>query len=334
VKAYAPGRVNLIGDHTDYTGGLVLPMAIDRGTTIEGSPTACPEVRLTSADESGAAVVPLDITDPASIEPLWARYVAGVVSVLRPRTGFIGSVESTLPLGAGLSSSSSLTVATALALGFEGSSLSLARACQRAEQTSSRVPGGIMDQLVAAAGRAGHAILIDCSTLAMTPVPLPTDLDVIVVHSGIRRALVGTAYTERRAQCEAAERALNGRLRDATVTDTRRLSDPLLRRRARHVVTENQRVRAFADALRVGDAATAGATMVESHVSLRVDFEVSTPELDALVERLTHTPGVLGARLTGAGFGGCVVALAERGAVLDVDGWRVQAADGAWVENP
>jgi galactokinase len=331
MKAYAPGRVNLIGDHTDYTGGLVLPMAIDRGTTIEGSPTDCSEVRLTSADEPGTAIVPLDVADPASIEPLWARYIAGVVSVLRPRSGFVGTVRSTLPLGAGLSSSSSLTVATALALGFAGSPVELALACQRAEQTSSGVPGGVMDQLVAAAGRAGHAILIDCSTLDMTEVALPEGVDVVVVHSGVRRALVGSAYAERRAQCDAAARALGSELGDATQDDADRLRDPLLRRRARHVVSENQRVRDFADALRAGDTKAAGAAMYASHESLRDDFEVSIPELDALVERLRRVPGVHGARLTGAGFGGCVVALTERNAA--VDGWRVTASDGARVSS-
>jgi galactokinase len=291
VKAHAPGRVNLIGDHTDYTGGLVLPMAIDRGTTIEGS---------------------------------------GSDRELRPRAGFIGTVRSTLPLGAGLSSSSSLTVATALALGFDGSPVELALACQRAEQMSSGVPGGVMDQLVASAGRAGHAILIDCSTLDMTPVAIPVGLDVVVVHSGIRRALLGSAYAERRAQCEAAERALGRPLREATLDDVDRLAEPLLRRRARHVVSENQRVRTFADALRAGDTTTAGETMYASHASLRDNFDVSTPELDARVERLKRTPGVWGARLTGAGFGGCVVALTDSDAVAD--GWRVQAADGASVE--
>ena len=330
MKAHAPGRVNLIGDHTDYTGGLVLPMAIDRGTTIEGSATERLEVYLRSDDEPSAAVVPLDVADPASVEPLWARYIAGVVSVLRPRTGFVGTVRSTLPLGAGLSSSSSLTVATALALGFDGSPVELALACQRAEQTSSGVPGGVMDQLVAAAGRAGHAILIDCSTLDMTPVALPGGVDVVVVHSGVRRALVSSAYAERRAQCEAAEHALGRLMREATLDDADQLTDPLLRRRTRHVVSENQRVRIFADALRAGDMTTAGKAMYASHASLRDNFDVSTPELDALVERLRRTPGVWGARLTGAGFGGCVVALTDPGAA--VDGWRVQAADGARVE--
>jgi galactokinase len=288
-------------------------------------------VRLTSADEPGTAIVPLDVVDPAAIEPFWARYIAGVVAVLRPSTGFVGTVRSTLPLGAGLSSSSSLTVATALALGFAGTPVELALACQRAEQTSSGVPGGVMDQLVAAAGRAGHAILIDCSTLEMTEVALPEAIDVLVVHSGVRRALVGSAYAQRRAQCEAAALALGRPLRDATLEDASELDDPQLRRRARHVISENQRVRTFVDALRAGDIATAGEAMYASHVSLRDDFEVSTAELDARVERLMGTPGVWGARLTGAGFGGCVVALTEPDAA--VDGWRVRAADGARVSS-
>ena len=238
-----PVRVNLIGDHTDYTGGLVLPMAIDRGTTIEAEITPRGEVRLESVDGRGSAVVPLEVRDPASIEPDWARYVAGVVAVLRPEHGVAGTVRTTLPLGAGLSSSSSLTVAVALALGFDGSPHELALACQRAEHVATGVPGGIMDQLTATTGVAGHALLIDCSTLTVLPVPLPDGVEVVVVHSGVRRQLKESAYAQRRAQCEAAERALGGPLRTATSSDVAGLHDVLLRRRARHVVSENERVR-------------------------------------------------------------------------------------------
>ena len=330
MKAYAPGRVNLIGDHTDYTGGLVLPMAIDRGTTIDAAISPGDEVRLDSVDERGAAVVPLDVRDPASIEPEWARYVAGVVAVLRPMHGVAGSVRSTLPLGAGLSSSSSLTVAAALALGFDGSPHELALACQRAEQVATGVPGGVMDQLTAAVGVAGHALLIDCATLTVTPVPLPDGVDIVVVHSGVRRRLSGSAYAQRRGECEAAERALGQPLRTATTTDVALLDDVVLRRRARHVVTENERVAVVARAFAGADLAVVGEAMAESHASLRDDFEVSTPVLDALVRRLTDTPGVIGARLTGAGFGGCVVALAHAGVALD--GRKVCAAGPAYVE--
>ncbi len=162
VRAFAPGRVNLIGDHTDYTGGFVLPMAVHLGTTVEAERRG-DEVRLTSDQEPGAAVIALDQLDPQAVEPSWARYIAGVVAEVRPKTGLRGRVRSTLPLGAGLSSSASLEVAVACALGFDGTPLELAQACQRAEQRASGVPCGIMDQLTSAAGRAGHALLIDCS---------------------------------------------------------------------------------------------------------------------------------------------------------------------------
>jgi galactokinase len=329
VRAFAPGRVNLIGDHTDYTGGLVLPMAVDLGTTVEGV-RGGPVVRLRSDTEPDEAVVPLAVGDPAAVAPAWARYVAGVVAVVRPGTGFTGRVTSTLPVGAGLSSSAALEVAVALACGFEGTPLELALACQRAEHLASGVPCGVMDQLTSAAGVAGCALLIDCGALTVEPVPVPDDLWVVVVDSGERRALAGSAYAERRASCEAAA-AVVGPLREASLADLAAIADPVVRARARHVVTENARVRDFAAALRAGDAASAGALMVASHRSLRDDFGVSTPALDACVERLCATPGVFGARLTGAGFGGCVVALCEPGALHE--GRRVRPSAGAHLET-
>ena len=329
VRAHAPGRVNLIGDHNDYTGGLVLPMALERGTTVVLERTG-ERVVLESADEPSPAVVDLDVAEPASVTPEWARYVAGVVWAVRPSSGGVGAVRTDLPLGAGLASSAALEVAVALALGFDGSALGLARTCQRAEQAASGVPCGVMDQLASAAGVAGHALLVDCATLTVTPVPLPDGVDVVVVHSGQRRSLPTSAYAERRAECEAAA-AVVGPLREAGVDDVARIGDPVLRRRARHVVSENARVVAFADALGAGDLDGAGRLMAESHRSLADDFEVSTPVLDRLVHRLSQTPGVHGARLTGAGFGGCVVALAEPGA-LD-EGWTVRAGPGATVEE-
>jgi galactokinase len=186
-----------------------------------------------------------------------------------------------------------------------------------------------MDQLASAAGVAGHALLIDCTSLDVTPIAVPNDADVVVVDSGERRALVSSAYTERRDQCEAAARLI-GPLRSATLEDVDHLEDDVLRRRARHVVTENARVIAFARALVDTDLATAGRVMAASHASLRDDFEVSTPGLDDLVARLDKTEGVYGARLTGAGFGGCIVALARPGA-LD-EGWHFRPAAGATVE--
>jgi galactokinase len=329
IRAWAPGRVNLIGDHTDYTGGLVLPMAIDLGTTVELAPGG-DRLILESASEAGLADVALDVADPASVAPRWARYVAGVVALARPGAGGRGTVSTTLPLGAGLSSSAALEVAVALAVGFRGTPVEVAELCQRAEQVASGVPCGIMDQLASAAGVEGHALLIDCRSLDVTPIPVPPGLAVVTVDSGESRTLAGTAYADRRAGCEAAE-ALIGPLRDATLDDVSRLPDDGLRHLARHVVTENERVLAFADALRSGAPRAAGALMYESHASLRDDFAVSTPALDALVERLRGTPGVHGARLTGGGFGGAVVALCEEDAEIP-GGLRLRPSTGAHAE--
>ena len=328
-RAFAPGRVNLIGDHTDYTGGLAMPMALEWGTTVEVTPGGT-RVHLTSSEEPEPAVVDLDVADPRAVSPAWARYVAGVVAVVRPPQGATGTVSTTLPVGAGLSSSASLEVAVALALGFDGPPMELALACQRAEHLASGVPSGVMDQLASVLGRRGHALLIDFASLEVVPVPVPGGVDVVVVHSGQARALAGSAYAERRAQCEAAAEVV-GPLREATLDDLARLDDDLLRRRARHVVTENQRVLDFADALRAGDLEGAGRLMAASHASLAADFEVSTAALDALVAELSAAPGVYGARLTGAGFGGCAVALADRDS--PVRGWRLHPSGGAAVEG-
>ena len=329
VVAQAPGRVNLIGDHTDYTGGLVCPMAIDRATRVRLERGAPVLELVSSADPEPARVEVPPTVPPSAVQPAWARYVAGVVSVVGPPAGGRGTVESDVPVGAGLSSSAALEVAVALALGFRGTPLQLAQACQEAEHVATGLPTGIMDQLASAAGVVGHALLIDCTTLAVTPIAVPEAADVVVVDSGERRALVSSAYTERRDQCEAAARLI-GPLRTATVADVDRLADDVLRRRARHVVTENARVDAFAAALAEGDLGQAGRLMNESHASLRDDFEVSTPALDHLAQRLRQTDGVYGARLTGAGFGGCVVALARPGALGE--GWHFRPAAGAAVE--
>jgi galactokinase len=187
-----------------------------------------------------------------------------------------------------------------------------------------------MDQLASAAGVAGHALLIDCTTEEVVPVPLPEGIEVVAVHSGQHRALAGSAYAERRAACEQAEAEL-GPLRRAAIDDLAAIADPGVRRRARHVITENARVLAFVDALRAGDRRALGELLAAGHASLRDDFEVSTPVLDELVARLQATPGVIGARLTGAGFGGCAVVLCEPG--TEVGGWLLHAVDGATVEE-
>jgi galactokinase len=326
VTAVAPGRVNLIGDHTDYTGGLALPMAIDLSTTVTGE-RGGDEIVLRSADEPELAQLPLRVIDPAAVEPAWARYVAGIIAELRPTIGFTGTVSTTIPVGAGLSSSAALELAVALVLGSPADPLALALLGQRAEQRASGVPCGVMDQLASASGVDGHALLLDCHSLTVTPVPVPDDVDVVVIHSGEGRRLAGSGYAERRTECEAAELIVGPLrlLRDPTDLDP--ITDPVLRGRAHHVVTENARVWAFVEALDAGDVATAGQVMQDSHTSLARDFGVSTPTVDALVQRLASTRGVHGVRMTGGGFGGCVVALTEPGVLSE--GWTVHAGPGA-----
>lgn len=325
VTAFAPGRVNLIGDHTDHTGGLCLPMAVSMGVTVSGR-RGGDRIRLRSTATHGAVDLPLRVDDPAGIEPPWARYVAGIVAEAAPSEGLDAVISSDLPMGAGLSSSAALEVAIALALGCDDDPVAVAQRCQRAEQRASGVPCGILDQLASLAGTTGHALVLDCRTNTWRPVPVPDTLEIVVVHSGQERALAGSAYAERRAQCEAAEAHI-GPLRGATLGDVDSIPDPVLRRRARHVVTENQRVRDAADALAVDDRSALGTLFDDSHRSLRDDFEVSTPVVDALVDRLRSAPGVHGVRITGGGFGGCVVAVTEPGALPD--GRAVRPGPGA-----
>ncbi len=330
ITAVAPGRLNLIGDHTDYTGGLVLPMAIHLATTITGVRGGS-FVHLVSEQEKLPAIVPLDIEHTAAVSPTWARYVAGVVKAFRPNEGFVGTVSSTVPLGAGLSSSASLEVAVALALGAEGSALEIAQLCQIAENEATGVPTGILDQLSSTAGAAGSALLIDCHELTIQPVTLPDDLDVVVVHSGQARTLAESGYTERFEQLQAAE-AIVGPLRKIhSVDDLNAIDDPTIFRRARHVVTENERVRQFVIALTELPGhelhARLGSLLLEGHRSLRDDFENSTPIVDACIERLMSIDGVIGARMTGGGFGGCVVAFAKPGTLTE--GWLVKPSAGA-----
>lgn len=330
VRARAPGRVNLIGDHTDHTGGFCLPIAIDRWVEVEVRPdVAARAVHLTSDADPTPAVVPLDVADPARLEPAWARYVGGVVQQLGVGQGWRGTVRSTVPQGAGLSSSAALEVACALALGASGDDrLALAVLCREAEHAARGVPTGLLDQLASVFGVAGHALLLDCAanTVVPTPLPPPDELEVVVVASG-SRSLESSPYAARVAELRRAEAEL-GPLRACTVGDVEGLADPVLRRRARHVVTENERVHQLVGALAAGDLVDAGRVVEASHASLRDDFECSTPTIDALCENLRARPGVFGARITGGGWGGSVVVLARPGAVAD-RGWVVQAVAGA-----
>lgn len=336
VHVFSPGRVNLMGDHTDYNQGMAVPMAIDLGTVVTFAPDRGPRVVLSSAwDHEPADIdvhLPLDPEAIRAIRPHWARYVGAMVAAIRPRTGGRGTVDSTLPVGAGLSSSASLEVAVALALGFDAEPVTMARTCQRAEQAATGVKCGLMDQLAITAGVEGCALLVDFSDLSMGLVRIPEGVEVLAVHSGSARVLERSGYAARQAECEAAAHRLGplGLLDPEAVIG---LPDPTLRRRARHVITECDRVRWFAAALKAGDLVEAGRLMSASHVSLAKDFEVSTPALDQLVEHLISLPGVYGARLTGAGFGGCVVALAAPEAVdlaaLPTAAWRLRPSRGA-----
>jgi len=302
----APGRVNLIGEHTDYNDGFVLPLAIDLECVVRARPRDDGAVRAVSANAEGEVEAGLEGPD-------WGRYVSAVAAVLdergRPAIGADLEIDSTVPVGAGLSSSAALEVAVALALcdvaSFTLPPLELARSCREAEQRASGVPCGIMDQLASISGRAGCALLIDCRSLEVEPIPLPDGVAVVVVHSGLPRVVADSAYAERRAECERVAATLGlPALRDATLEQV--ADEP----RARYVVSENARVLAAAEALRAGDVDALGPLLSTSHAGLRDDFEVSTPELDLLVAELERA-GALGARLTGAGFGGCVVALAS-----------------------
>ena len=318
----APGRVNLIGEHTDYNDGFVLPLAIERAVWIALSPHREPYVEVHALDkqESGR----IDLTDFRRGGPSWLEYVRGPAHVLhqmdRPLAGWHGSMAGDVPLGAGLSSSAAVELATlrafAAAGGLAWSPAEMARFGQRAENEWVGVNCGIMDQMISAAGEAGHALLIDCRTLALRPVPMPGDVVVVVMDTGTRRGLMDSAYNERRAQCEAAAKHFGvAALRDVTAARFDMESgalDAVTRRRARHVVTENARTLRAADALKAGDAATVGRLMDLSHESLRDDFAVSSPALDTMVSIAHRQQGCLGARMTGAGFGGCAVALVRR----------------------
>jgi galactokinase len=320
----APGRANLIGEHTDYNDGFVLPAALELATWVAGSPRTDGVVSVRSLDG--------DID----------RHVDAVASAMRDEgvdvVGFEGVVASEVPIGVGLSSSAALEVALACALG--GSALEptrLAAVCHRAENVYLGTQSGIMDQLASAAGQAGHALLIDCRDLTITPIPVPSNLSLLLVDATVPRELAESAYNDRVAECQAAAEALGVQsLRDATPADLDRLSGVLLRR-ARHVVEENARVLAAVEAMQAGRFDELGGLFRASHASLRDDFEVSTPELDRLVRLAEETNGVLASRLTGAGFGGCTLNLvrAERAHAAGREIVERYGAGGRfWVSRP
>ena len=312
----APGRVNLIGEHTDYNLGFVLPIALHLETRIRTSPSPDATLRAHSAEHAETGSWP--IADIPSLKPQahWTDYLIGVAQQLIALGFAIPPldlhIESTVPEGAGLSSSAALEVASALAFlqGRELHRLEIARLCQRAETDFVGMPCGIMDQYVSLFGQAHAAIKIDCRTLESEAVPLPENVAILAVNSMVKHTLGQSAYRTRVAECAEACREIGvASLRDATLDQARN------NKRARHIVAENQRVLDFANAARAGDLHRMGRLFLESHRSMRDDYEISCPEIDFLVDVASQLPGCHGARMTGGGFGGCTVNLVDPGAV-------------------
>jgi len=337
----APGRVNLIGEHTDYNDGFVLPCAIGPATMVAISKRHDNNVEVIAADFGDAGdQFSLELPLERNPEQPWADYVRGMMSALQNAgyalSGAQIAIAGNLPKGAGLSSSASLEVAVGKAMSaladIDIDNTRLAQIAQRAECDFVGTKCGIMDQLICAQGKAGHALLIDCRSLGLTDAPVPDDVAIMIVHSGVTRGLVDGQYNARRRQCEAAATAMGvPALRDADLDMLAAASlDAVTKKRARHVITENQRTLDAADALAKSDLATLGMLMAQSHTSMRDDFEITVPPVDALVAMLQKAIGTQGgARMTGGGFGGACVAVMPSARVADV-----QAAITAGYRTP
>ena len=324
--AVAPGRINIIGEHTDYNQGFVLPAAIDRhvGVAIRLRRDA----RIVMCSDRYAR--PVELPDlPIRRQDSWADYALGVALEVQKRAGsadgFESALVSDLPVGSGLSSSGALEVAFAVALlaarGIELPPLEIAQLCQAAENGFVGAQTGIMDQFTALQARAGNAMLLDCRSFAIQHLPLPDGrFSWLLADTRVHHELAASAYNQRRAQCESAATALGlSSLRDARPADLEQINDPVDRRRARHVLSENQRVLQAAAALRRRAPHELGPILYASHTSLRVDFEVSCRELDALVELAAQDRSVIGARMMGGGFGGCVLLLLNAAGIDEVE---------------
>jgi len=330
VKVRAPGRVNLLGEHTDYTGGLVLPLAIDRHLDVRASRAR--GIRIVSPYGEFRAE-----TLPPPQKETWVNYVLGVAAALKPPGGFDLEIDGTLPAGAGLASSAAVSVGTAYALAalyeMPARDIDLIRAAQRAEHEYAGVRCGIMDQAAAAVSLRDHALLLDCRTLEMRPVPIEGVL-VAVCHTGIRHELAESGYNTRVAECAEAleivrrERAVTclGELGSEDLLELHRVLPDRLARRVDHVVLENERVRAATAFLEVGDLDAFGRMMFTSHASLREKFEVSCPELDTLVEAARGV--AVGAKMTGAGFGGAIVCLVREDRARELEARMRRAYPG------
>ena len=360
MKATAPGRINLIGEHVDYQGGMVMPAAIDRYIRAFAQENQRPEIRLSSSRSKGELVIPIAHDTPFSGDDSWANYAFGVVAKYRDAgyeiAGFDVRFESDLPVGAGLSSSAALETAAALVveeiLGINLSKTERALLCQSAEHDWAGVPCGIMDQLAVNAGVSEHVLKIDCSTHEITQVLLPAELSVVVVDSKVKHALADGEYAKRKADCDAATAYFDVEfLRDVTIDelDSARLQiGERVYRRARHVITEIARVHDFSAALDAGDTTRAGTLMAASHSSLRDDYEVSCHEIDALV-KIAIRLGAIGSRIMGGGFGGSLINLVETDTAsqfaeeivacyrkeigLDVEAMAVKLVGGACIEG-
>jgi galactokinase len=331
LSSKAPGRVNLIGEHTDYNDGYVMPVAIQYATTVLGAPREDKEVRLFSVDFESQVVFSIDKPISKNEDRSWSQYEKGVIDEFLKRGDKLSGadllIQGNVPLGAGLSSSASVEIATAGAVRtlnrISISCLDLVKLCQRAENDFVGMKCGIMDQFISCLGEEGHALFLDCRTLEYEIIPFPSQLySIVIMNTKVKRELVGSAYNERRGQCEEAVRALQAflpgirALRDVAVADFERYQGKLsetVRKRCEHVVRENQRVLDFRKSLKQNEQDSLGRLLVQSHDSLRDLYEVSCPELDAMVDIAMGTPGVVGARMTGAGFGGCAIALVAKG---------------------
>ena len=351
--AVAPGRVNLIGEHTDYNDGFVLPVALDRDVRVLFTRRTDRKVRLYAVEFDAWAEFDLDNLK-FNDEHFWANYVQGVAWALMERgltlTGIDGIISGNVPRGSGLSSSAGLEISCAKALMAAADQLDalpgeqIAKAAQHAENHFVGVNCGIMDQFISTLGAEGHALLIDCRSLGYELVPFPTGASLVIGNTKASRSLANSAYNERRAQCEEGVRLLQSvlpgitALRDVSSEQLeahKELLPPIIYQRCRHVVTENERVHATVDALARGDLAEVGRLMNASHASLRDDYTVSSDALDAMVNAMQGAEGCFGARLTGAGFGGCAVALVAQGqeaAVRDAIFEQYSKAMNIWPE--
>jgi len=357
--ACAPGRVNLIGEHTDYNDGFVFPMAIERYTVIVAAPSDASESTVFSVNKNQSAIILTDGSSQPPEQVVWSSYVQGTVQYafeagfkVKP---FLAVLHSDVPLGGGLSSSASLEVAVATLIeamtGQQFDPVQKALVCQKTEHHYAKMPCGIMDQLIAVMGQSGHAMLLDCRSKQPKMIPMDDpQVSVLIVNSNVKHELTGSEYPDRRRQCEKAAKLLGvPMLRDATLpllesARSRFEQEPdgdLCYRRARHVITENDRTTAMATALTQKNWTTCRQLMGASHQSMKDDFEITCPEIDSLVEIAQSVEGVIGSRMTGGGFGGCTVSLIETNRTAEIMSTitsRYQSATGiepsAFVTRP